>query len=195
MSASVDPPYQVPATPPDTIPASFDDDAVFVTDGSPSRVSTTILAVHFTFGTTLAEKHEAIDLIAGRVIGGVAVSEEGLYYVQVEGDGTIATIDSHRLRPSSTSNHRERVPGADSVDGAHADCARGASELPAAGVGREPGLGHDGRYYVQVAGDGTIETIFRIAHTLDALPQVALANPYIQFRVGRNHVSRRSLSG
>jgi hypothetical protein len=36
----------------------------------------------------------------------------------------------------------------------------------------------DGWYYVRVEGDGTIETIFEIAHTLNALPQVALAGPY-----------------
>lgn len=74
--------------------ASFDEDAAFVSDGGMSQVSTTILAVHFANGTTLAAKQEAVDLIAGRVIGGVAISEEGLYYIQVEGDGTIATIDS-----------------------------------------------------------------------------------------------------
>jgi hypothetical protein len=39
--------------------------------------------------------------------------------------------------------------------------------------------GGDGWYYVRVEGDGTIETIFEIAHTVDALPQVYLASPYI----------------
>jgi hypothetical protein len=38
--------------------------------------------------------------------------------------------------------------------------------------------GGDGSYYVRVEGDGTIETIFEVAHTLNALPQVALAGPY-----------------
>jgi hypothetical protein len=38
--------------------------------------------------------------------------------------------------------------------------------------------GGDGWYYVRVEGDGTIETIFEIAHTVDALPQVYLAAPY-----------------
>jgi hypothetical protein len=39
--------------------------------------------------------------------------------------------------------------------------------------------GRDGWYYVRVEGDGTIETVFEIAHTVDALPQVYLASPYI----------------
>lgn len=39
-----------------------------------------------------------------------------------------------------------------------------------------------GWYYVEVAGDGTTETIYEIARTLDALPQVLLATPYIRFR-------------
>jgi hypothetical protein len=85
---------QVPPFPPDTVPASFDEDAVFVSDGSISRVSTTMLVVSFANGATLAEKQEAVDLIAGRVIGGVAIAQGGVYYVQVEGDSTIATIDS-----------------------------------------------------------------------------------------------------
>lgn len=93
-SESVDEPFHVPPAPPDTVPASFDEDAVFVSDGSISHVSTNILAVYFANGATVAEKQEAVDLIAGRVIGGVAIGEEGLYYVQIEGDSTIATIDS-----------------------------------------------------------------------------------------------------
>ena len=41
--------------------------------------------------------------------------------------------------------------------------------------------GSNGWYYVRVEGDGTIERIFEIAHTLDALPQVTLAAPYTVF--------------
>ena len=78
-----------------------------------SQVSTTILAVHFANGATLAEKQEAVDLIAGRVIGGVAVADGGLYYIQVEGDGTIATIDSIaavlRALPTISSAYPERI--------------------------------------------------------------------------------------
>ncbi len=105
--------YQVPPVPPDTVPASFDEDAAFVSDGNMSQISTTILAVHFAYGATLAEKQEAVDLIAGRVIGGVAVGEGGIYYIQVEGDGTIATIDSIaavlRALPTVASAYPERI--------------------------------------------------------------------------------------
>lgn len=46
-----------------------------------------------------------------------------------------------------------------------------------------------GWYYVQVAGDGTTNMTFQLARTLDALPQVRLASPYVRFAVEANHVS------
>lgn len=46
--------------------------------------------------------------------------------------------------------------------------------------GLNPGGG--GRYYVRIDGDGTIETIWQSAHTLNTLHQVALAGPYTVFR-------------
>lgn len=38
-----------------------------------------------------------------------------------------------------------------------------------------------GWYYVEVEGDGTIEKIYEIGHTVNALPQVELAGPYTVF--------------
>jgi hypothetical protein len=45
--------------------------------------------------------------------------------------------------------------------------------------------GTGGAYYVQVGGDGTVDTIFRMAIDLNRLPQVYFARPYVRHGMDR----------
>jgi hypothetical protein len=117
-SAPVERVVRVPATPPNFQPPELE--VGLVSDRHGNLVSTNVLSVYFEFGTTQPDRQSAIDLVGGTVIGGVR-------------------------------------------------------------------SGQDGWYYVEVIGDGTLATIFEIAHTLDALPQVSLASPYIRYRFGTSH--------
>lgn len=84
----------VPAEAPDSVPATILEDARFVEESSGDLVSTTILSVSFDVTASHPEKEAAIRSVSGAVIGGAAGDVEGIYLVRVQGDGTIATIDS-----------------------------------------------------------------------------------------------------
>lgn len=85
---------RVPAAAPDSVPASILEDAALVEVAPGDLVSTRILTVYFEVGASVAQRAAAIEAVSGTVIGGVAGSVEGLYLVEVDGDGTTARIDS-----------------------------------------------------------------------------------------------------
>lgn len=93
-----DQPYMVrgvPAVVPDTLPSTVHEDAQFVTNSHGDLVSTAILTIFFQPGASRADREAAVHLIDGTVIGGIrGPIGDAAYYVQFEGDGTIARADS-----------------------------------------------------------------------------------------------------
>jgi hypothetical protein len=67
---------------------------MFVEGPAGDLVSTTILTVSFTLTAPHSAKVEAVEGVSGTVVGGAAGDVEGMYLVRINGDGTVATIDS-----------------------------------------------------------------------------------------------------
>ena len=85
----------VPATPPDSIPAWMRDTANYVlADNSPSSIKflKNALRVAFKPGTPQAKRQSAIDAIGGVVVGGLRMGSDGVYYVQVNAQGSTRTV-------------------------------------------------------------------------------------------------------
>lgn len=86
----------VPASAPDTVPSTLWDQAKWVEVSGGQLLSTSILTTQFKPGATQPERQAAVHAIQGTVIGGTAFAGDGVYYIRVRGDSTVATIDSIR---------------------------------------------------------------------------------------------------
>jgi len=86
-------PIVVPAVPPDTQPAWLADDSARYHSGQWANgfFSKYAIAVQFAFGATPLDKQDAIDSVAGRVIGGYP--SIGVYLIQVPTDSTGEAIE------------------------------------------------------------------------------------------------------
>lgn len=88
--AMIPPEWVVPSVAPDTVPPGFYEEADFRRGSAciTGKMLRGIVVVRFEPGTPQSERQEAIDLIDGRVVGGVNSRKdtEGWYYVQVEDD-------------------------------------------------------------------------------------------------------------
>jgi hypothetical protein len=83
----------VPALAPDSVPRWVYDPA-FMVEGGSGWYLTNVVIVRFNKGTPQEVRQAAIDAIGGTVVGGRKgpYSDDGAYYVRVEGDGSLDTI-------------------------------------------------------------------------------------------------------
>jgi subtilisin family serine protease len=83
----------VPPIPPDSVPGWIEDSVRY----SEKHYAPGVVEIGFRWGTSLKEKQDAIDAISGEVIGGERYEPgadfEGIYYVQIDSDGSIEAID------------------------------------------------------------------------------------------------------
>lgn len=84
----------MPPMPPDSLPAHFYDDANWV-ENPPCRslpIVRHLVAVWFKENATPEQRQAALDLVGGTVVGGVPISEQGLYLLWVDDNGTGAGV-------------------------------------------------------------------------------------------------------
>lgn len=86
---------RVPIVPPDTIPGWIYAESNLETNSSymSGTFVRNIVVILFTPGATQAQRQEAIDLIAGQVVGGNrTMPTGGEYFIRIEDDGTAAAL-------------------------------------------------------------------------------------------------------
>ncbi|MFW6206909.1 MAG: hypothetical protein ACOC5J_03140 [Gemmatimonadota bacterium] len=131
---------EMPAFPPDSFPSAINDSSYIVEDpacrGVPFMRS--IVSVRFVEGTTYEERQAAVEHVDGTVVGGVPLSEQGIYILEVEDDATGAGVcaaedaldelptveqagpdgiaESHDRRPQSGAKRRDRQREPDPSD-------------------------------------------------------------------------------
>lgn len=86
--------WQVPELPPDSVPSGALADSIFAPENRisdprlGSRVPRDIVFLSFVPDATQEQRQEAIDLVGGRVVGGVPVHPGAWYIVRIPSDGT-----------------------------------------------------------------------------------------------------------
>lgn len=86
---------EMPAFPPDSFPSAIYDDSSYIVEDPVCRMSPfmrSIVSVTFVEGTTHEERQAAVEHVNGTVVGGVPLSEQGIYILRVEDDATGAGV-------------------------------------------------------------------------------------------------------
>lgn len=90
----VETPRTVPALPPDTLPTAIYDDSLMVSEGEGGRWSVSMINLLFEREADQPYRQRAIDLVQGRVVGGVRLFGDGYYILEVPNDGrTLKGVD------------------------------------------------------------------------------------------------------